>query len=87
MSPGHYLLGSGTFKGLDRGLVSIEYTPGAWNLSWVTEHDMRSRFPLGVVRVRPSSCFLWGQEKSGDYPHCYWFKGTTFGVTGEDTDE
>jgi hypothetical protein len=47
------------------------------------ERSFASKNPGGVVRLRPSSCFVWGKSQGEEgHPHCHWFEGTTFGVTG-----
>lgn len=79
----HALFGHGTFVKLERGLVVIKYVPNEWEPSWVDDKRFARDNPGGVVRVKPSSCYLWGKEPgSVGYNHCMWFKGTTFGVTG-----
>ena len=80
---GHKVRGHGTFVKLEKGLVHIKYVSGEWEPSWMDERSFAERNPGGIVKVRPSSCFLWGKEP-GDpsHDHCLWFEGTTFGVTG-----
>lgn len=79
----HNLFGHGTFVKLERGMVVIKYAPGEWEPDWMDERSFARDNPGGVVRLKPSSCFLWGREPGDDgLDHCMWFEGTTFGVTG-----
>ena len=83
LSPGFRLSGHGKFIKLEKGLVTVRYAPNEWEPTWVDERSFSKNNPGGVVRVRPSSCFLWGKAPGEPgHPHCNWFEGTTFGVTG-----
>lgn len=80
---GFHVSGHGTFIKMEKGLVYIKYTPGEWTPDWMDERSFAEMNPGGVVRVRPSKCFVWGKEPNDSgHSHCHWFVGTTFGVTG-----
>lgn len=68
----------GKFLKLDRGLVVV-HAQELYDPDWYDWDEFDRKYPGRIVRLRPTSCYLWGKSLaikhwSDSYPHCHWFK-------------
>jgi hypothetical protein len=70
---GFYVNLNATFVRIERGLVVVKYFPG-WTPTWYDEGTMARRFPEGLVKVRYTSCYLWGKGRNDLSDRCHWFR-------------
>lgn len=61
------------FVRIERGLIVIKYLPG-WTPTWFDEYTMARRYPDGTIRVRYTSCYLWGSGRGDLHPRCHFFR-------------
>lgn len=71
-SPGFNVFGPAKFVRIERGMVIGKYQKG-WTPTWMDERSMAVRHPGGIIRLRPTSCCLWGKGRSDLTSRCHWF--------------
>ena len=65
----------GKFAGIERGMVLIQIEPEKenWTPEWYDRRSLEKLAPGNIMKVRPSSCYVWGMNSGDMRPRCHWF--------------